>query len=49
MKRALGRRATSAANGALTASMAIKVPVNNQGRLFTPLATPTSSRIGRMT
>jgi hypothetical protein len=42
-------RATSAPNMGLMASIATRVPMNSHGKLFTPLATPTSSRKGRMT
>ena len=48
MKRLRGNVLTSHANGTFTTSMPMSVPVNSQGRLLTPPATPISSRIGRM-
>jgi hypothetical protein len=44
-----GRRLTRAANGAFTAIIAMSVPVKSHDRLFTPPATPASSRMGRNT
>lgn len=42
-----GKNFTSAENGTFKTSMAINVPVNSHGRLFTPPATPIWSRMGR--
>ena len=48
MKRTRGSLATSAANGGFTSIMPRSVPVKSHGKVSTPLATPISSRIGRM-
>jgi hypothetical protein len=46
--RTRGSLATSTANGGFTSIMQRSVPVKSHGRDSTSLATPISSRIGRM-
>ena len=47
--KARGIRVTRYANGGFATSMPVSEPAKSHGRLFTPPATPMSSRIGRMT